>query len=74
MTRRRTGVMRPTDRSAPRMIFAYTTPNGRLAAVIDAESIDDAWIIATGWGDQADIAARKQQGWRLAPAMLEWED
>ena len=70
----KTGVLKPTDREAPRMIFAYTTPNGRLCAIIDAESMDDAWVIATGWGDQEDIRQRRAQGWKLSPAMLEWEE
>lgn len=71
--RRRTGVVKATDRAAPRMIFAYTTPNGRLCGIIDAENLDDAWVIATGWGDQTDIREKIAAGWRLSPAMLEWE-
>lgn len=72
--RRRTGVLKPTDRDAPRMIFAYTAPNGRLSGIIDAESLDDAWVIATGWGDQEDIEQRQRQGWRLTPCIVEWQE
>lgn len=74
MTIRRTGVLRPTDRDVQRTIFAYTTPSGRLFAVIDAENVDYAWIVATGWGDKADIAQRKKQGWRMTPCMVEWDE
>ena len=73
MKRCRTGVIKATDRSAPRLLFAYTTPNGRLCSVIDAASLDDAWIIATGWGSQGEIARKKSDGWRMSPAMLEWQ-
>jgi hypothetical protein len=56
----------------PLLIFAYITPSGWLASVIEASSIDAAWTIATGWGDAADIAEMKAQGWRIYPCMVEW--
>jgi len=38
------------------------------------EYIDDAWVIATGWGDAADIAHKKATGWCIWPCMVEWEE
>lgn len=70
---RRTGVIHP-DYGGPRMLFAYTHPTGRLVTVIDAEDIDGAWLIVTGWGDAADIAHKKATGWRIWPCMVEWEE
>lgn len=62
------------DADEERPVFAYVDPRGRLAAVIDAETIEDAWIIATGWGDQQEIAERKKEGWGLHPAVVEWSE
>lgn len=57
----------------PLLIFAYTAPSGALTGVIEASSIDAAWTIATGWGNAADIAELKAQGWRIYPCIAEWE-
>ncbi len=69
----RTGVVKPSDRAAPLMLFAYTTPNGRLAAVVAAESIENAWERATGQC-QANYDDFKAAGWRIWPCMVEWEE
>jgi hypothetical protein len=72
---KRSGVARDplADSRNPLLIFAYTAPSGTLAGVIEASSIDAAWSIATGWGDAAEIAELKAQGWRIYPCMVEWE-
>lgn len=57
----------------PLLIFAYIAPSGALTGVIEASSIDAAWTIATGWGNAADIAELKAQGWRIYPCIAEWE-
>ncbi len=58
----------------PRMTFAMVNPKGQLSAVIDAHSLDDAWVIGTGWEDKAGIAQRKAQGWKVVPCMVEWAE
>lgn len=70
---RRTGVIPANQYGPARMIFAYTDHMGRLAAVIDAEDINDAWLFATGWGDARDIEEKKRAGWKVTPAMLDWK-
>lgn len=74
MTTHRTGVMREAYLPSPYPIFAYISHDGHLDCVIDSKSLDDAWLIATGWGDQTDITQRKRQGWKLIPCIVEWED
>jgi hypothetical protein len=60
-------------RDSLRRLYAFVAPNGKLDAVIDAQSLSDAWIIATGWGDQTDISERVEGGWRMYPCVVEWE-
>lgn len=72
--RHATGVARHPDWPWPRLLFALIAPNGRLALVVDADTIDGAWVIATGFGDAADIVERKAQGWRVRPCTVMWMD
>lgn len=67
----RTGIVRRADNVL--LIFAYADPQGVLQAVIEADNLDAAWFIATGWDDAAGIAARKADGWRVTPCMVEWQ-
>lgn len=71
MTPRRTGVVH-RDTGPNRMTFAHIDPRGRLTAVIEAESLDTAWYLATGWGDDRDVAEQKMMGWKVQPCMVEW--
>jgi len=69
----RTGFVKPTDRAAPLMLFAYTTPTGHLAAVVSASHIKDAWRKATGkWFASYDHL--EAVGYRVTPCMVEWEE
>lgn len=61
-------------RQALRRLYAFVGPNGKLNAVIDAPELSDAWVIATGWGDQQDISERIGKGWRMYPCVVEWEE
>jgi hypothetical protein len=68
----RSGVVKGHRPNMTRLTFAYVNPQGELCGVIDAPDIQDAWIIATGWEDQAGIEQRKRQGWKVVPCMVEW--
>ena len=56
------------------MLFAMVDPEGRLCAVVDAGDIFGAWVIGTGWEDEAGIERLKQAGWKMVPATVEWEE
>ena len=56
-----------------RLLFVFVHPTHGPVSVIDAYGIEDAWIIATGWEDQAGIEQRKRQGWKLLPCTVEWD-
>jgi hypothetical protein len=73
-TRRAMTTRHPRREGDPLMLFALVAPDGRLASVIEADSIASAWTTATGWGDEDDIAEMQVEGWEVHPAGVTWED
>ena len=54
------------------MLFAYVRPDGYLTCVVEAASVFDAWVIATGWGSAEEIADQEARGWKMLPCRVEY--
>lgn len=65
------GVVSRMDESN-RFLFVLCRPDGRAHVVVDAQTFDAAWTIATGCDDEKGIAERKEQGWRMYPCTVTW--
>jgi hypothetical protein len=53
-----------------REMWAILEAGGEMVISTDFESEADAWRIATGWGDDEEIEARKREGWRAVRAVV----
>ena len=51
-------------------MWAILKPDGEMVIGTDFESEDDAWRIATGWGDEEEIEQRKREGWKAVRAAV----
>ena len=55
-------------------LFVMVHTDGRLRYVIEAKSIENAWVIGTGWDDSAGIEERQKEGWKMYPCTVSWEE
>ena len=55
-----------------RSLFVWLDPDGNPRLILDADTAFDAWVMATGWGDQPYIDDLAKQGWRLLPCKVAW--
>ena len=51
-------------------MWAILKPDGEMVIGTDFESEDDAWRIATGWGDEEEIEQRNREGWKAVRAVV----